>query len=190
VAQTWSTPEVVNDRCNLLASVADFDGSGSMPNPDVWEPVVRRYYDLAKLGARVDSLVVWWEDFQTYAAFGQVQAYEDVGGIVMGLKGLLNEFQLGDWATFEPMEMQITKPGPPDAFAEVTIVSTAKERTLDDPVANPPGSPTKPGWSAIAQDWWQGPLPEATLTIWLVNVWEWRHLGPIFRSVQEIEAEG
>jgi hypothetical protein len=46
------------------------------------------------------------------------------------------------------------------------------------------GPPTV-GWNNIVQNWWETPASE-TVAISLVNVFEWRHLGPIYRGAWEV----
>jgi hypothetical protein len=135
---------------------------------DIW-PVVKPLFELSQGGGHVDAVVGWTRDDRFINASGPLQWYVD--GDHQGLRGHLDHPAAAYPKPFQPMLLQITKPGPGNTFAIVTDLSSmGSSRTLDAPYASP-GYFGAPGTSWVFQSSW----PQEVVDIWLVNRWAATH---------------
>jgi len=104
--------------------------------PDIWDPFVKSYYDIASAGAKVDAFVSWWDitNHKMHSAWGAVHSFDDNSG--EGLRGDLNSpFEDGE-DQFDAMELTITRPSSgARTNAVVTLVSSGRQRLLEDAYA-------------------------------------------------------
>jgi hypothetical protein len=112
---------------------------GTMTNPDQW-PTIEPFYDLASSGGAVNVLVFWSLRDETVYAHGRVEAYDTLGGLVLGLRGLLDErFEaVGDSLKLVPIEVETAsistrRAGASNTRVKVTAPSLGVSQILDDP---------------------------------------------------------
>jgi hypothetical protein len=138
-------------------------------NPDQW-PTIEPFYDLAVSGGRVNALVFWALRDETIYAHGRVEAYATLGGLVLGLRGLLDErFEAAEPLKLVPIELETasmsTRAAPSNTRAKVTAPSLGMSQILDDPRGGHQWN--APAW--LEQSWPSLIDPSRDVTILLIN---------------------